>query len=504
LKEQILHLDPHDDFISARDKMGWVQTERVLLVWPERGRALHRRLDLVLLHRHAHRLGAHLGLVTSDAEVRDHADELGVPVFDTVEASRKMRWRSRVPRLHPERGHPPPDPETFRRLAPSNARPLPAWADWGFKILFFVIGLGALLALAYTLIPSATIVLTPATHTVITRVEIIADPNLTQVEPSGFIPARTLRVEVEDSGLTPTTGVKDVPDKPAAGAVVFTNLVGTPAAIPQGTSVRTTGGASVRFITTQAASVEGRIGATVEVPIQAADPGPAGNVRSNLINAIDGPLGLQLAVTNPNPTKNGAVTQKAAVADADRALIRAQLLEKLKQSAADAIRSQLQPGEFLAQDSVTLTQIVAETYDRAVGEAADTVGLTLRLAASGLVVDENDARRAAQSALQAQVPAGEALLDGQAQFTRDPVAARDEAGRVHFTMTAAGSTLPLIEREAVQRLVQGRAIREAGNALFANLPLAQPPRIEVRPAWYAQWFSRLPWLPFRIEVVTTL
>ena len=35
MKEQILHLDAHDDFISARDKMGWAQTGRVLLVWPD-------------------------------------------------------------------------------------------------------------------------------------------------------------------------------------------------------------------------------------------------------------------------------------------------------------------------------------------------------------------------------------------------------------------------------------------------------------------------------------
>ncbi|MBI5829345.1 MAG: hypothetical protein HZB20_07345, partial [Chloroflexi bacterium] len=54
MKEQILHLDPHDDYPSARDKIGWVQTDRVRLVWPPQGlpRRFNRPLDLLLLQRH--------------------------------------------------------------------------------------------------------------------------------------------------------------------------------------------------------------------------------------------------------------------------------------------------------------------------------------------------------------------------------------------------------------------------------------------------------------------
>ncbi len=501
MKEQILHLDPHDDFISARDKMGWVQTERVLLVWPPRGRVLPRRLDLVLLHRHAHRLGAHLGLVTGDDEIREYAADLGVPVFDTVEDSRKMRWRSRVPRLRPERRQPPPDPQAFRPAAPAPSRPFPTWAAWTLKTLVFLMGLSGVLALAYALIPSATIGLTPATRAISASAVVVADPRVTQVQPSGFIPARVVRVEVEDSGLAPTTGSKDVPSAHATGAVVFTNLVGAPATILEGTGVRTTRGAAVRFVTTRAVAVEGRLGATVEAPIQAVAPGPEGNVPGGLINAIDGPLGLQLAVTNPTATQNGQVTQKAAVAAADRALVRAQLMDKLQESAAEAVRSQLQPGEFLVPASITFTQVIAETYDHSIGEAADTVGLTLRLAASGVVVDENDARLAAQSALQAQVKADEALLETPAHFTRDPAMTLDAEGRVHFTVTATGAAVPRIDRESVQRVARGQPIRDVSSALFASLPLAQPPRIELQPAWYAAWFARLPGLAFRIEVV---
>jgi hypothetical protein len=499
LKEQILHLDPHDDFISARDKMGWVQTQRVLLVWPWHGRVLTRRLDLVLLHRHAHQLGAHMALITTDPEVREHARDLGLPVFPTVETSRRERWRTRAPRLRPERDRPPLDPEDLRRPVVKTPS-LPAWAVRLLKGLAFAAGLVAIVALAYALVPSASVTLTPATHPLAATVEIVADPNRTQVETAGFIPARAVRVELEASDFITTTGSINAPGDTATGTVVFTNLIGTAATIPQGTGLRTSGGTPVRFVTLKAATIEGRPNALVEVPVKAVDPGPSGNVGAGLVNSIDGPLGLQLAVTNPGATKGGTFTQRAAVTAPDREHLSEQLREQLQQSAVGKIEALLQPSEFLAPDSLRVAEVVAETFDRAAGEQADILRLTLRIAVTGLAVDENDARLVAQAALQAQVPPGEGLI-GQAQFARDPAVTVDADSRVHFTATATGETVPFISRDLVRQLVTGRKVGDANRHLLANLPLANPPLITLRPNWYAHWYNRLPWLPFRIDVI---
>ena len=499
MKEQILHLDPHDDFISARDKMGWVQTQRVLLVWPPHGRVLTRRLDLVLLHRHAHQLGAHLALITTDSEVLAHGRALGLPVFASLDASRRERWRSRAPRLRPERDRPPLDPQDLRRPM-AKAPLLPAWAVWLLKSLAFAAGLLALLALAYALVPSATIALTPATHPLAAAVEIVADPHLAQVETAGSIPAREVRVELEATDFITTTGTVNAPGDTATGTVVFTNLIGTAATIPLGTGLRTSGGTRVRFVTLKAATLEGRPNALVEVPVKAVDPGPSGNVGLGLVNRIDGPLGLQLAVTNPAATQGGTFTQRAAVTEADRERLGDQLMEQLQQSAVGKIEALLQPGEFSAPDSIRAAEVVAETFDRAAGEQADILRLTLRIAVTGLAVNENDVRLAAQAALQAQVPPGEGLI-GQAHFARDPAVAVDAEGRVHFTVTAAGATVPFISRDLVRRLVTGRTAGDANRRLLADLPLANPPQITLSPQWYARWYNRLPWMAFRIDVV---
>jgi len=509
LKEQILHLDPHDDYRSARDKMGWTQTQRVLLVWPRRGpKVLSRRLDLLLLHRHARQLGAHLALITTDSEVRERARDLGLPVFPTLEASRHERWRSRPVRTLPERSErrdlPRPDVHTLRPPALSLPA-LPPWLVWTLQSLIFLIGLGALGMLAYAVVPSATITLKPTVRPISTQVEIIADPSLAEVGANGLIPARLVRVEIgPETDTTPTTGSKSVPNESATGTVVFTNLVGTAATLPQGTGIRTTGSSAIRFVTTKAIAIEGRIGASVEVPIIASEPGPTGNVGLGQINAIDGPLGLQFAVTNPAPTTGGTLEQSHMVTEADRQRLQDELLAQLTAKAQGQVEAQLQPGEFLVADSITVTQILIETYEQSVGEVADAVNLTLRIAVTGLAVNENDARASAQQTLDDTVASGETLLLGQTQFKRNPETTLDSNGRAHFTVTIGGAAATQVDRTVVRQIVAGRSLAEAQSQLVSRplgVPIAEAPQIVVRPTWYAHWLGRLPWLPFRIEVI---
>lgn len=495
VKEQILHLEPHDDFISARDKIGWAQAARVLLVWPEKGRVLGRRLDLVLLQRHAGHLGAQLALITGDPAVRDNARTLGLPVFDSIEASRQERWR--------QRAGPAKTPAARPRLDRRHLRPkrrwqvkLPVWAMWLVRGLVFALGASGAAALAVALVPSATVTIIPASHPISVTLALAADPTVTEVAGS-VIPARLARVEVEASGQTATTGTRDVPSTAAVGTVIFSSLDGTVTTIPAGTGVRTTSGTAVRFRTTRAVTLEPRVGATAAAEVTATDLGPVGNVTGGQINAIDGPLGLQVAVTNPAPAAGGGLSQRAAVTAADRDRLRAELLTRLQTDALNAVVSQLQIGEFLAADSVALAGTVAETYEQAVGEQADVVHLTLRLAFTGLVVRDNDARLAAQAALESAVPGGEALEAGSARFERFPETTLDEAGQAHFMLQAAGVAVPLVDAAVVREIVAGLPVPQSQLRLASALPLSGQPAIEVSPDWY----PRLPYLPFRITVV---
>ncbi len=497
MKEQVIHLDAHDDFISARDKIGWAQTARVLLVWPKDGRVLARRLDLLLLKRHAARLGAQLVLVAHDAAIRENARELELPVFGSVDASRLGRGRPRPKRAAGAPARKRLDRTKLRPQRRSLGVPIPPWVGWTVRGALFLIGLAGLAGLAAAVGPSATVTVLPATEPVQVQVSLTADPSLEAPEGT-TIPARMVRVEVEAAGTTATTGLREVPSQPALGSVIFTSLDGTLNLIPAGTGVRTTTGAPARFRTVQDVSIDPAVGATAQAAIEAIDLGPAGNVSAGLINAIDGPLGLQLAVVNPSPTVGGALTQRPAVTQADLERLRAEVAARLEAEAMTALLSQLAPSEFLAPDSVALEGTVAETFNLAVGEQADSLQLTLlRQVFSGVVVDDNAARAAAQQVLLNSAPEGADVQPGSEQFERLPEVVSDAAGRVHFALRASGVASPRVDEALLRELVRGQPVPLSQLRLANALPLSTQPIITVNP----QWYPRLPWLPFRIDVV---
>jgi hypothetical protein len=470
-----------------------------LLVWPQRGRVLARRIDLLLLQRHAHRLGAQLALITIDPVVSGHARDLGLPIFASVEASRGRRWRGRPARIRIDRRQPTLDRASLRRperAGGSEWLALFPWLPLALKIILFGLGLGGIAMLALATLPSATVTISPAAQPISATVAIVADPAATALV-SDTVPARRVRVEVETTGLTATTGLTQIPSEPAAGTVVFTSLDGVVGAIPAGTGLRTTSGNPVRFRTLQTVKLDNHIGATASAEVQAIDLGPVGNVAPGQINAIDGPLGLALAATNPALMTGGARSQKRSVSAADEARLRDQLSQQLKSDALAAINSQLAPDEFLATESVTNTQQVAETYNLAVGEQAEAVQLTLRLAFTGLAINDNQARVVALATLVKQVPRGHTLLASSNRFTREADTHIASDGSVHFSVSASGVAVPVIDPERVRALITGLAVAQAQLRLARALPLSVLPIIVVQPGWY----PGLPWMPFRITVV---
>jgi len=210
-------------------------------------------------------------------------------------------------------------------------------------------------------------------------------------------------------------------------------------------------------------------------------------------------LGLELAVTNPGATTGGARSQKAAVSADDRTRLHDQLLEQLKGDALNAIQSQLGPSEFLAADSIAIAGEVAQTYDRAVGEQAEALQLTLRVAFTGLVIANSPAQQVAQAALATQVPRGQALVPGSETYVRETNLQTGADGRARFSVDAQGIAVPVIDPDRVRELVLGQPVNDSRFRLMSALSLKGAPTITVQPEWY----PRLPWMAFRIDVVVT-
>src|SRR5258708_4721461 len=289
MKLQIIQLEPYDDVVSIRDRLSFVSTERVLLVWPRRGEILKRKLDLLLIQREAARQGARLALITGDPAVLDHAAELNISTFESIKASQRGKWkrpRSKVFVDRTDRPEDAPDAYELRELT-SRLRPVSLERAQLQRSIrrAAAVALGIFLLIVIVLfVPSAQVTIPPAQAQINTTVKLIADPSLAQVNvESGHIPATILKTDVTTQATIPSTGSSNVPNTLASGTVIFTNNTDKPVFIPSGTEVSTFGFQPPHFHTTADPTLDGGSGKTVSVTVEAAQDtaAAAGDTRAD-------------------------------------------------------------------------------------------------------------------------------------------------------------------------------------------------------------------------------
>ena len=494
MKTQILQLEPHDDIISARDKMGWSQTSRILLAWPERGRVLTRRLDLELLLRHSQILGAQLALVTHDPDVRYHARRLGIHVFKNVHRAQNTRWkrpnRRKIGRLR----EPVQARESLAaprvRSAPFTALSTPA------RLGFFSVGVFALLSITAVLFPSANISLNPETRTQTITVPVQASAAVERVNLSGLIPIRTVTVVVEGRESLVPTGNVEIPDQRATGEVRFANLTDREITIPANTVVSTPG-SSLRFATGRGGRVPAGAGETIELPVTALAPGSRSNLPAGRVNAVEGLLGLSLSVTNPRAIRGGTDHTALSPSSLDRTRLANQLLTTLQESARLEIQSVLETNDLLLTPAPALAETIEEIYDPAGDQPTNRLTLTMRVAFEARIISGEDLQELAEAALDANMPAGYSPGPSTIIIEHKNHPTSQGESTISWEMTASRVLhAQLAEPQAVSAVL-GLPPAQAAQRLSTGLPLASPPHIDLVPSWW----PRLPLLPFRINII---
>src|SRR4051794_22168136 len=121
-KHEFVQLEAGEDVASVRDRLTVLRGEHVLLIWPEKGTALERKLDLVLVQREAMRLAIRLALITHDNEVIKHAHELNISTFETIGASDRGKWKRGRSRVFTDRFQRPEDDPEHADLMPVASR----------------------------------------------------------------------------------------------------------------------------------------------------------------------------------------------------------------------------------------------------------------------------------------------------------------------------------------------------------------------------------------------
>ena len=494
MKTYVIQLDPNDDVTSVRDKMSWAKTERILLVFPPHPRILSRPLDLRLLQRHAIALGAQLAVVARGQDLRLIARDTGFPIFPSISSAQRHGWQENpIPQKYRQRITRPDLLQMRKAAKPSEA----SWRGlFGFRFAFFSLGVLAILAILLIFVPSATIHLAPASRLQTLSFPAGASLDITTINLAGNLPARQASTVVERLKTIPTTGTVTIPEAGASGTVRFRNLTTSAQNIPAGTVVSTQDDPPVRFITTRAAALEAGVGKTVDVLVQAVQPGTSGNMPAGVLVAMEGELGTSLAVTNPAPLAGGTDHPGAIQTAADRSKLHSTLLAEILDECQTTILANLQPGDLYFPDSLAVTQTLTEAYFPAEGQPGDTLSLTLRLQCQAQYAAAYDLHALALIALGSDLPAGFAPIssDLTVQAEKAPVTASD--GVTRWQVQAERLLQARLGPLAIARLAMGHRPAEAARRLTDALPLSAAPVIQMQPSWWP-W---LPLIPFRITV----
>ncbi|NLG99839.1 MAG: hypothetical protein GX491_20985 [Chloroflexi bacterium] len=511
MKTYIVHLEPHDDIISTRDKISWSKANRVLLVWPRKGRILERRVDLLLLQRHCQHLGAQLGIVTKSGEVKNHAAGLGIPVFPNTVQAKASSWRtprrsrrrqaaSIIREVKAMRAEQRGDEQLSRaaqlRQQRDAFRARPAYSRW-VQVIAFLLGVLAFLSLLFFFIPEARVELLPKRVEQSLTIEVWANPEIRAANLSGGLPAHVLKVVVEGRDQADSTGRVLVPEQAAVGQVQLTNLTDQAVIVPEGSIVLSADDPPVRFLITRSVEVPPGPETTVTAPVRAALPGAAGNVPAGQIRAMEGPVGRNLLVHNPDPTSGGSDRSRPAPSSLDYLRMRKTLLEKLQETAVEEFSSRLEPGQRLLEETVKLSAVIEEVQEPEAGQPSDRFGLTIRAEFEAWAVSESDLLAVANAALDATAEPSYSPVSGSLWYEFIGPPAFDKTGSVRWNISIGRMLEAVWSDEAALTAIRGRRAGEAKQLLQANLLLEQPPVISYTPAWW----EKVAVVPFRVVLV---
>lgn len=536
--EQILELEENDDITSIRSRIeytvplpapgrtaGRQAVPHLLLIVPRHNKALQSLVNMKLLARMIRTRPVAIAIISDHPVVRDFAKEVGIKAFASLNSARRAGWvTSEAPVAAPDRTLPPVAPELQDQAVTTGPAPGSGKAgrrqraekkkyvvvsgsgrfsllqQLGLLILLLLLGAGLILGLL-TLLPQATVTLTPRAEPVEANLVVKADADVKSTDFSTLsFPARVVQVELTLYDEIDTTETELAPVGLAQGNVTFINRTEIEQIIPISTTIATSAGTPVEFLTTITAAVPPALDANVSVPVVAVDPGPSGNVGTGQINRfLDPAYNVVARVVNQQSLGGGSMEPARVVVQDDKERLAAYLRQRVHQEGYRQLQESLGEQEFVPLQSLQVI-VLDITYREFAGDISDTFGGEMQAVVRGIVVGGYNANRLALAALEAQVPPGYELDIEGLHFGAGEVLDVQERSAT-FRILASGMATPVIDIHQVAEEVAWLPVGEAQTVLGQRYNLASVPGVELEPDWLMERLGRLPFSPFRIQVV---
>lgn len=505
-----IQLDIGEDIASIRDRLSFIRGQRVLIIWPENGTALTRKLDLVFIQREARRRVLHVALVTHDETVINHANELGISTYETINEAEKARWKRGKTRVFVNRHHKPedaPDPDDLMPVASRVRNPrkrMPAPLKFFVRLSILTLVASILFGLVYVVVPSATVTFAMTQELIQVSTTITADPNALDIDVENrIIPATSYEVFVQTVQQIETTGTEQGSSTRAVGDVLFSNNTNSPINVPIGTQVRTSTGDAVIFETSIGTTIPANDSVN-NIPIIAIEDftGDIGNVDANTINTVLGDLSEDVSVINNNATLGGVNQEYNIVTADDMEYLRGQARQNLQALAFSEISAQLSDDQTIIIESINIPEELLRNdwieYSHTMGDRTDLISLDLRVIVQALVIDDRFAQQIMFAQVSAEKPPDMVLNPDSFLYRSGAVIETTLDNITTFEAFGEGIASAEVDVFQLQSDLTRRPLDEAQRLIAATVDIASnsQPIIEITPSW----FNRMPILPIRIDI----
>lgn len=352
---------------------------------------------------------------------------------------------------------------SFSRIFPKPVAGQPR-GNKGLILLLSILGLGVLaLILLWWFAQSARVTVYVTPRRAEENIQVTLDTGGQFDQESSIIPARVLTGTSSGEKTKSTTGTKLIGDK-ATGAVDIAN--GNSAAINLSAGTILTSSSGFRFVTDKEASISGQLLpgspgiATVEVT--AYDIGSTYNLAKGEVFSVGNYSKALVAATSTGDFTGGSSQQISAVSEEDRANLEEELKTELSQNVKSDLSAKVSKDELFIGDLAAF-DIVSENFDRAVGEQAENLKLSLELSATGLAANRSNLLDYAKNVLGDKAPGGYTLSNDQIDFKFTFVSA--DEGKYTYDVAVGGNFLPDIDKENLKKTILGKTTTVATDYL---------------------------------------
>lgn len=544
-----IYIEPEEELTSIIERLSKNRAKEITIVVPKRAQLFQSIVNLKLLKKEAEKLEKKISIVTSDKfgqslvakanlSLGQEPEEREIPAEKEKESETVMRPAGeqeiddrprRIIRvsdiIRPSAQKPfeeeikeqaPVQKEEYPKIKPpqQTKRKKPAIFLSSFSTKFFLIfiifSLIIAALVAFLVLPTSNIIITPRTEPLSADLKIIADGAISQSDlETNKVPAERIYTEEEETREFSATGEKEVQEKATGVITVYNQWSSQDQALRPTTRFLSKEGKL--FKTTEwvvvpgAAIKEGQLVAgSIEVRVEADQPGTEYNIEPTSFRLPAFQEYGQMDKYNKiwgeskQAMSGGATGKVKVVSEQDVAQAMEGLLTDLRQRAEDRLRDNIPEGMKLIDEAIK-EDVFGGNPSVSPGQPGDKFKMTLKVTREALVFDEQAVIDLINSNLESKISQDKKLLPETQKISYQEVSLKPDLNQLVLEIYVEQMAVFKIDSEKLMNQLAGKTEAEIKELI------TQWPEIDaIKINFWPFWVNKVPLSTEKVNILTTV